>query len=66
MLKYFDLFDDEMGKIKCKVNEFVTAMKTTESHIVLIKLGKIMISVPNKYYPCNEKKSYISSFNEEL
>ena len=66
MLKYFDLFDDEMGKIKCKVNEFVTAMKSTESHIVLIKLGKIMISVPNKYYPCNEKKSYISSFNEEL
>lgn len=66
MLKYVDLFDDEMGKIKYKVNEFVTAMKTSESRIVSIRLGKIMISVPNKYYLCNEEKRYISSFNEEI
>ena len=66
MLKYNDLFDDVASNIKHKVNDFIAAMKTAESHIVSIKLGKVIITVPNKYYPHDEKKSYISSFNEEL
>ena len=66
MLKYNDLFDDATSNVEEDVKKFTKIMKTVESHIVSIQLGKVVIAVPSKYYPVEKEDSYISSFNATL